>query len=431
MHCLRIQGGRSLAGSVPVSGAKNAALPILAATLLADGPVRLTNVPRLVDVETQSLVLRHLGLSVERKADESLQIETIDERSTRADYELVRRMRASFCVLGPLLARRGKAVVSLPGGCNIGTRPVDVHLRGLAALGASVRIEHGYVIAETQRLRGATIDLRGPCGPTVTGTANVMCAATAADGVTQIQNAACEPEIVDLGQFLIALGADITGLGTSTIRVAGPSRLGDAAWRIIPDRIEAATLLLAAAITRSQATVTQVIPEHLTAVLDVLRKCGVELNVSRDRVSIASSERPHACDLTAQPYPGVPTDVQAQFTALLALAEGDSCVRDEVFPDRFMHVAELNRQGAHLQRSGNQVRIRGVGHYSGTTVMACDLRASAALVLAGLAAEGETIVRRIYHLDRGYAQLDAKLRQLGASIERVEDRQETTLPNSH
>ena len=434
MQCLRIQGGRPLAGSVAVSGAKNAALPIMAASILASGPVRLENVPRLVDVDTQALVLRHLGLSVERTADEALLIETIDESPTRADYELVRRMRASFCVLGPLLARRGRAVVSLPGGCNIGTRPVDVHLRGLAALGASVRIEHGYVIAEAERLRGAEIDLHGPCGPTVTGTANILCAATAAQGATTIHGAACEPEIVDLGQFLIALGAEITGLGTSTIRVVGPStlggtsHLGGASWRIIPDRIEAATLLTAAAITRSQATVTQVVPAHLAAVLEVLAQCGVELRVAADSVTAIATGRPRCCDVTAAPYPGVPTDVQAQLTALLALADGPSRVRDSVFPDRFMHVAELNRLGASLHRQGGEVAIRGVAHFSGATVMASDLRASAALVLAGLAARGETIVRRIYHLDRGYAQLDAKLRQLGASIERVADEQELTLP---
>jgi UDP-N-acetylglucosamine 1-carboxyvinyltransferase len=422
MDCFRITGTARLTGTVAAGGSKNAALPIMAASILADGPVRLLGVPELADVETLSLVLAHLGVAVSRQPDGALRLETVDPSPTRADYELVRRMRASFCVLGPLLARRGRAAVSLPGGCNIGTRPVDLHLAGLAALGADVRIEHGYVVARARRLIGATVSMRGPWGSTVTGTANVMSAATLARGTTAIHGAAREPEIVDLGNFLIAMGAQIAGLGTDTISVTGVDRLSGTTHTIIPDRIEAATLLIAAAMTGGSATVTGVVPGQLLAVLKILLAAGAAVEAGGDFVRVAAAERLRHINFTAKSYPGVPTDLQAQLTALLSLADGTSSVRDLVFPDRTMHIAELNRLGAQIEHRGTEVLIHGVPRLSGANVMACDLRASAALVLAGLAAEGETTVRRIYHLDRGYERLENKLNRLGANIERLPDR---------
>jgi len=422
MESFRITGGVRLAGSVTAGGSKNAALPIMAACLLADGPVRLLDVPRLVDVDTLSRLLAVLGLSVDRADDGGLNLETVNAAPTRAPYELVRRLRASFCVLGPLLARRGQAQVSLPGGCAIGTRPVDLHLKGLAALGADVHIEHGYVHARARRLKGAAVELRGPGGPTVTGTANVMSAATLADGVTVIHGAAREPEIVDLGRFLQLLGADITGLGSDTIRITGVDRLHGGTHRVIPDRIEAATLLIAAAISQGSATVSGVEPGPLGGVLAVLARAGVQIEVGEQSVRVLGRDQPLApCEIAARPFPGIPSDLQAQLMALLSLADGDSIVRDDVFPDRFMHVAELNRLGARIERHGPQALVQGVPRLSGTHVMACDLRASASLVLAGLAAEGQTTVHRIYHLDRGYESLEIKLARLGAKIERLRD----------
>jgi UDP-N-acetylglucosamine 1-carboxyvinyltransferase len=420
MSHFEILGGTALYGRVRCSGAKNAALPIMAAAILASEPVRLQNVPRLADVRTQAQVLCGLGLRAVRTHHDML-LETIDHRPVRARETLVRRMRASFCVLGPLLARRQTAVVPLPGGCNIGHRPVDLHLKGLTALGADVRLERGYVVATARRLTGATIDLSGPNGPSVTGTANVLSAAVLARGVTTICGAAVEPEIVDLGRFLLALGAKIEGLGTATIRIVGVEQLGGAAHRLIPDRIEAATLLLAVAIAGGAATIEGVVPEHLDGVLALLRNAGVTLDVGKDRLSISAAGRLRAVDMIAEPYPGVPTDVQAQWTALASLAEGTTHVQDRVFPGRFRHVAELNRLGAQIVCNNGTTMITGVRRLSGARVTACDLRASAALVLAGLAAEGGTIVDRTEHLDRGYQQLDEKLRQLGAKITRVSE----------
>ena len=414
-----IAGGRPLHGTVRVSGSKNAALPMMAASILASEPVRLEGVPRLGDVDTLGRVLGDLGVDVARTPDGGLLLETVDPAPSRARYDLVRRIRASFCVLGPLLARRGEAMVALPGGCNIGHRPVDLHLKGLAALGAEVRIRHGYVVARCKRLAGATVDLTGPRGPTVTGTANVLSAAVLARGTTTINGAACEPEIVDLGNFLRAMGARIAGLGTPTIRITGVDQLGGAAYRVIPDRIEAATLLLAAAISGGSATVTAVVPEHLGAVLAKLRAAGLQVAVGEDRVTVTSAGPPRPTDVTARPYPGIPTDVQAQWTALLSLAAGRSRVRDEVFPSRFVHVAELCRLGAKIQLHRSAATVTGVGRLRGAPCTASDLRASAALVLAGLAADGRTVVRRIHHLDRGYERLDEKLNQLGAQITRL------------
>ena len=423
MDILRIQGGSRLSGTVAVSGSKNAALPIMAASILAQDAVRLRGVPRLTDVDTLCRVLGRLGVRASRGHDDELTLQTVEPTLIRADYRLVRRMRASFCVLGPLVARRGRAVVSLPGGCKIGDRPVDLHLAGLAALGADVRLRHGYVIATAKRLVGATIDMRGARGSTVTGTANVLSAATLARGVTTIVGAAREPEVVDLGNFLTAIGANISGLGTDVIRIAGVDQLAGGDHEIIPDRIEAATLLIAAAITRGFITLTGVIPEHLAAVLDVLSSTGSRIEVGSSSVSIETAQRPKPCRITARPYPGIPTDVQAQLTALLSLAEGRSALCDNVFPERFAHLAELTRLGARSQRHASGVIVEGVAQMSGAHVKATDLRASAALVLAGLAARGETIVHRIGHLDRGYERLEVKLDRLGANIERLADPQ--------
>ena len=418
MAVFRITGGVPLRGTVRASGSKNAALPMMAASILADGPVRLKGVPRLADVDTLSSMLRRLGVHVARTAGDELSLKTVDPTPIRAEYNLVRRMRASFCVLGPLLARRGRAVVSLPGGCNIGNRPVDLHLKGLAALGADLRLEHGYVLARARRLTGTTIDLSGPAGSTVTGTANVLSAAVLAEGTTTITGAAMEPEIVDLGGFLNSMGARIAGLGTSTLRITGVDQLGGTSYRIIPDRIEAATLLLAAAITRGSATVTGVVPEHLTAVLEALWAVGARIEVGEDRVTITAGARLRPMEITALPYPGIPTDVQAQWTALLCLAGGRSSVRDSVFPNRFAHVAELNRLGARIHCHACTATITGVPRLTGATVTASDVRASAALVLAGLAADGVTTIRHVHHLDRGYEAPDEKLNRLGARIKR-------------
>jgi UDP-N-acetylglucosamine 1-carboxyvinyltransferase len=406
----------------------------MAAALAADGPSVLYDVPDLVDVATLSELLETLGVNVQRQQDGGLRLEVFDEQRFVADYELVRRMRAGVCVLGPMLARRGKACVSLPGGCNIGDRPIDLHLKGLRALGADIRIERGYVIAEADRLRGADIYLGGAFGSTVTGTANVMSAAALADGVTTIEAAACEPEIVDLGNFLNRMGARITGLGTPFLRIEGVERLIGTEHTVIPDRIEAATLMIAAAATGGHVEVENVIPAHMTAVIEKLREVGVECGVSATvdsnhselrtpnstlTISVPASLRP--ADVIALPYPGIPTDVQAQLTALLCGAEGISVVTDKVFPDRFMHAAELVRMGAQIRREGYSAIVSGVSHRSGACVMASDLRASAALVISALAAHGESVIRRIYHLDRGYDRLEAKLNSLGADIRRVKD----------
>ena len=419
MDVFRIQGGIPLRGEVAAGGSKNAALPIMAASILAGAPVWLSGVPKVVDVDTLSLVLGHLGVEVKPQLDGRTKLETVDPRPTRADDELVRRMRASFCVLGPLLARRGRAVVALPGGCNIGDRPVDLHLKGLEALGAKIRVEHGYVVAEARRLVGAHVHLSGLRGPTVTGTANVLSAAVLARGRTTITGAASEPEVVDLGRFLIALGAKIAGLGTQTLVIDGCGELGGASYRIIPDRIETATLLLAAAITGGEATIAGANPRHLAQVFVHLRRAGAELAISGDRISLACRNRPKPTRLTALPYPGIPTDLQPQWMAWMTLASGSTMLRDCVFSDRFSHVAELERLGARIERAGETAIVSGVERLRGACVTASDLRAGAGLLLAGLAAEGQTVVRRVDLVDRGYERLEQKLRALGARIERL------------
>jgi UDP-N-acetylglucosamine 1-carboxyvinyltransferase len=418
MDVLRITGGRPLCGSVAVGGAKNAVLPIMAAALLADEPITLAAAPDLTDVATMASLLDRLGVHCERKGSQ-LGIQTIDRRPVRAPYDTVRRMRASFCVLGPLLSRRGRAVVALPGGCRIGARGVDLHLRGLAALGADIRVERGYVVAQARRLQGARISMTGPRGPTVTGTANLLAAATLAKGETVLCGAALEPEVVDLGNFLNTLGARIEGLGSSTLRIVGVEQLGGGDYRVIPDRIEAATLLIAGVITGGSIRVTGVVPAHLESVLSVLRIAGATIEVGPDWVAAKSSGRLRPIRLAAEPYPGVPTDVQAQFTALAATASGTSHIADQVFPERFAHVRQLARLGARMRLAEGRVAVRGVPQLHGADVVASDLRATAALVLAGLAANGTTTVHQFEHLDRGYEGLERKLRQLGADIERL------------
>ncbi|HEV3340850.1 MAG TPA: UDP-N-acetylglucosamine 1-carboxyvinyltransferase [Pirellulales bacterium] len=418
MNVLRICGQTRLTGEVAASGSKNAALPIMAASLLASEAVRLTRVPELTDIRTLSRLLQGLGLFLARRGDEVL-IETRDERPTRAENTYVRRMRASFCVLGSLLARRGQAIVPLPGGCKIGDRPIDLHLRGLSALGADIAIRQGCVVARARGLTGARVHLAGARGPTVTGTANVLSAAVLARGTTLITGAAREPEIVDLGRFLQALGARIDGVGTGTIRVRGVDQLGGGTYQIIPDRIETATLLLAAAMTRGSIRVTDTNPAHLTAMLDRLSDAGAAVETTGDSIRLAMCGRPKPVSIVARPHPGVPTDLQAQWTAFMCLARGQSLVRDAVFPERFDHVSELSRLGASLCRQGDSVCVRGTESLTGGIVRASDLRASAAMVLAGLAASGETTVTGLRHLDRGYERLEEKLSRLGASIERT------------
>lgn len=430
MDMLVVDGARPLRGSVSASGSKNAALPILAATLALEGPTSLAGVPDLVDVQTLSQLLIALGAILCQQLNGDWRIEVTDESTCLADYELVRRMRAGVCVLGPLLAKRGRACVSLPGGCNIGHRPIDLHLKGLRALGARITIERGYVFAEADQLIGAEVDLSGPQGSTVTGTANVLVAACLAKGRTILHGAACEPEVVDLGRFLLAAGARIGGLGTSTLIIDGVESLHGVAHPIIPDRIEAATLLIAGAITGGELTVHDLVPEHLDAVINTLRQIGVTIEPSGTTALQVASHRPlRSLDVVAEPYPGVPTDVQAQLTALLALSQGTSIVTDRVFPDRFLHIPELCRMGALIRREPGRGIITGVDRLSGACVMASDLRASAALILAAIAADGESVIRRIYHLDRGYERLETKLNAVGAAIRRVTDSPEN-LPAS-
>jgi UDP-N-acetylglucosamine 1-carboxyvinyltransferase len=412
---LEIEGGRPLKGSVAVSAAKNAALPALAAGLLTAEPLVFPNVPALNDVRTMVRLLETLGASVERSGSQArVRVERV--KSDVAPYELVSTMRASVLVLGPLIARHGSARVALPGGCAIGRRPIDQHLKGLARLGAEIAIENGDVVARASRLKGAriTTDL-----VTVTGTENLMMAAALASGTTVIENAAREPEIGDLAALLTAMGAKIQGAGTDRIEIEGVTELGGATHRVLPDRIEAGTLMVAGAITGGEVTVTDVVPEHLSAVLAKLEECGVSVEVGPASVRVRGPERPQPADVITSPFPGFPTDMQAQVMTLLGLADGQSRVTETIFENRFMHVAELDRMGARIETDGSTAIIRGVPHYQGAQVMASDLRASAALVLAGLAARGRTVISRVYHLDRGYERMEAKLVALGAHIERL------------
>ena len=413
-----IHGGRRLEGSVRVASAKNAVLPILAASLLAEGRTVVRGVPRLDDVRTMVRLLRSLGAAVS-VSGQTVTVDASGRLADEAPYDIVRKMRASYYVLGPLLARLGNVRVSLPGGCAIGARPVDLHLKGIAALGAGVELEHGYIHARARRLSGGTVTLEGPSGPSVGATANTMMAAVLARGETVIEGAASEPEVADLARFLNCLGARVTGAGTPVIRITGVRRLTGTTYRPVPDRIEAGTFAAAAVITRGSVDIRNCRPDHLGAAIDVLRATGAEVAAGRRSLAVRATRRPEAVDISTAPYPGFPTDLQAQFTALLCLGRGTSLVTENIFESRFMHVMELRRMGADIDVAGNAAVVRGVARLSSAQVMASDLRASAALVLAALAARGRTEVLRIYHLDRGYERIEDKLGRLGARIERV------------
>jgi len=412
MDKILIHGGHPLSGSIKVSGSKNSALPILAATLLTREPCVVRGVPDLSDTHYMLQILTHLGAQVER-ASGTVGV-AADNIESVAPYDVVRKMRASICVLGPLLGRCKEATVSLPGGCVIGDRPIDLHLKGFEALGAAVRVEGGNVKVFAPKLTGAIINLRGKFGPTVLGTDNVMMAAVLADGVTVIEGAAQEPEVVDLANFLTKMGARIEGAGTRRIIIEGVAALHGTEHDVIPDRIEAGTFLVAGAICGKGVTVKRIEPEHV-------RSCGFPINFADRSISISPNGEAKALELTTEPYPGFPSDMQAQMCALLSTTDGISVVTENIFPQRYMHVAELKRMGAQMQLEGATAVIQGVDRLFGAPVMASDLRASAALVLAGLKADGITEVSRVYHIDRGYERLDEKLSELGAHIERVKE----------
>jgi UDP-N-acetylglucosamine 1-carboxyvinyltransferase len=420
MDKLLIRGGRELRGTVPISGAKNAALPELCACLLTAQPVQLENVPHLQDVNTMTRLIRNMGVSIERNEDDVMRVDASTLTSPEAPYELVKTMRASVLALGPLLARFGEATVSLPGGCAIGSRPVDQHIMGLTAMGADIVVEHGYMIARLrkglQRLKGARIatDM-----VTVTGTENFLMAASLADGETVLENAAQEPEISDLAEMLISMGARIQGHGTSHIVVQGVPQLGGCTHRVVADRIEAGTFLCAVAATGGDVVLTNGRADHLEALVEKLLAAGAQIDAVQGGIRIRSSGRLQAQSFRTTEYPGFPTDMQAQFMALNCVSHGTATVTETIFENRFMHVNELVRLGAHIQIDGRRSVVQGVEKLSGATIMATDLRASASLVIAGLVAEGQTVVDRIYHLDRGYDRMEAKLRGLGADIERV------------
>ena len=417
MDKLQIQGGIPLDGEIRISGSKNATLPILAGCLLADGPVTVSNVPHLQDVTTMIELLGRMGVSV--TVDEKMRIE-VDAATIReffAPYQLVKTMRASILVLGPLLARFGRADVSLPGGCAIGARPVNIHVAGLQAMGADIHIENGYIKARASRLKGARLVLETV---TVTGTENLMMAATLAEGETVLENAAREPEVVDLANFLIAMGADIRGAGTDRIVIHGVERLHSCEYEVLPDRIETGTYLVAGAITAGRVRVKHTRPQHLEAVIDKLQEAGATVNAGENWIEIdMRGRRPQAVDIRTAPYPAFPTDMQAQFAALNTIASGVGTIIETIFENRFMHMLEMRRMGAEIRLEGNTAIIKGVERLTAAPVMATDLRASASLILAALIAEGRTEIERIYHIDRGYEAIEEKLQQLGAKIRRV------------
>ena len=419
MDSLLIKGGIPLHGEVEVSGAKNAVLPIMAATLLTAEPCVIRNVPKLSDVKFMGQILTWLGAKVEIEGN-TVRVHAKKIRGM-GDYDLVRKMRGSICIMGPLLGRLKKATVSLPGGCVIGARPINLHLKGFAALGAKIKIENGYVEASAKRLLGAELFLGGRAGSTVLGTANVMMAATLAEGVTVIESAACEPEVVDVANFLNAMGAKISGAGSPTITITGVKELHGAEHEVIPDRIEAATYAIVAAATNGEVTLRGARADHLHAVLDKLVSSGVKVDRSASGITVSRNGKLKPLDITTLPYPGFPTDVQAQMMALMIMTPGIGIITERIFESRFMHVSELMRLGADIEIEGPSAIVKGGKPLSGAPVMASDLRASAALVIAGLAARGTTQVNRIYHLDRGYENMDGKLRKLGARIERIEE----------
>ncbi len=418
MDKLIINGGKKLKGEVTVSGSKNASLPICIASILAEGSSHITNVPQLRDINTTAKLLQSLGAVVERD-ENSMRVDASTINTVEATYDLVKTMRASVLVLGPLLARFGRSRVSLPGGCAIGARPIDQHLKGLKALGAEIRLEHGYVEATAKKgLKGARVNFDVS---TVGGTEHLMMAAALATGTTVLENAAREPEIADLADYLNMMGARIEGAGTDTIRIQGVSELTPAAYEVMPDRIEAGTFICAAAITGGDVKIKGMKLEHLDALSFKLMDAGVEITNRNGVVRVKGPKRPNAINIKTRPYPGFPTDMQAQFMALMCIADGASVISENIFENRFMHVSELQRFGADITIEGNSATVKGVKKLSGAPVMATDLRASASLVLAGLAAEGTTEIQRIYHLDRGYERIESKLAALGADIKRVSE----------
>jgi UDP-N-acetylglucosamine 1-carboxyvinyltransferase len=435
MDSFLIHGGNRLKGIIEISGSKNSALPILAACLLAEGKTTLRGVPRLSDIDSMAKLIGELGCHVYRHESTDspitdapplngpLDIEVTDESRCEARYDIVKTMRASICVLGPLLAKRGRAIVSIPGGCAIGDRPVDLHVRGLQKLGAEFRTENGNIVGEVRgRLKGCRMYLGGAQGPTVLGTINVMCAAALAEGETVLVGAACEPEVLDCAEMLIKMGAKIRGHGTPEMHIEGVEKLIACDHRIIPDRIECGTFMIAAAITNGELELRHCNLDHLIAVTDRLDEVGVKIERQNGTIFVSSSRRLNPVEMTTQPYPGFPTDLQAQLMALLCLADGISVVTERIFPDRFLHVGELNRMGGRVRKEGPTAVVQGVKELHGAPVMASDLRASAALVLAGLVARGATRVDRVYHIDRGYEKIERKLAAVGADIQRINDR---------
>ncbi len=417
MDIFHIEGPVRLSGSVSINGSKNASLPIMAAAVLAPGKSSLKSVPHLSDISVCGKLLRQLGCKLTRGPDGDLCIDSTVIDNPVGDYEIVRRMRAGICILGPLLARCGRAEVSMPGGCAIGDRPVNLHIRGLQELGAQIHLKNGYIIAEAPNgLRGKDIFMGGPFGSTVLGTANVLMASTLAKGRTVIESAACEPEITDLANCLNKMGARITGIGSPRLIIEGVKQLQPVEFEVIPDRIEAGTFMAAAAITAGELRLKNCRLDDMMAVVDRLRNIGVTVDAQGDGCVVTRTGPIRPADITTQPYPGFPTDLQAQFMVLLSLTDGNSVIIEKVFPDRFMHVAELSRMAANLRKEGSVVIVAGVKKLIAAPVMASDLRASAALVLAGLAAEGTTIVSRVYHIDRGYEKIEERLNPIGAKI---------------
>jgi UDP-N-acetylglucosamine 1-carboxyvinyltransferase len=418
MKGIVIEGGERLVGEVRVGGAKNAALPALAAALLVEGACTFTNCPRLRDVDTFQALLENLGARLRWEGKGELRVDTSRIEGVTAPYDLVKTMRASVLVLGPLLARMGEAVVSLPGGCAIGARPVNLHLKGLEQLGAQIELEHGYIKARAPRLKGARIYLDIP---TVTGTENLMMAAALAEGATVIENAACEPEVEELAHILTAMGAEIEGAGTTVMSIRGVEQLQPVQYSIMPDRIEAGTLMVAAGITRGNVLLKGGRLEHMEAIIGKLREVGIEITpLEEGELRVVGDKKVRSVDVKTLPYPGFPTDMQAQFMALMAVANGLSAVTETIFENRFMHVSELKRMAADIRVQGSTAIVTGVPHLSGAPVMATDLRASASLVLAGLAAEGQTVISRSYHLERGYEDLVGKLAAMGALVREVD-----------
>jgi len=414
MESIVIEGGSRLKGEVRVSGAKNSALPILASTILSPGVNNIFNTPSVMDVKTMGKLLTHLGARLEVSEDR-VEVDTTHINNPEAPYDLVKTMRASILVLGPLLATKGEAKVSLPGGCAIGARPINLHLLGLEKMGAKVNIEHGYVRVKSKRLKGARIYLDIP---TVTGTENLMMAAVLADGVTIIENAACEPEVSDLAESLKKMGAKIDGAGKDLITIEGVDSLRPVNHTVIPDRIEAGTFMVATAITDGDVVIRDCIPGHIEALINKMREAGIEITEVDGGLRVKGLKRPKAVDIKTMPYPGFPTDMQAQMMALMTIADGISIITETIFENRFMHVAELRRMGADIKIEGNTAIVKGIPYLSGAPLMATDLRASASLIIAGLAAKGKTILSRAYHIDRGYERIEEKLSALGAKIKR-------------